>query len=229
MRRIGIICLGMATLFAVLILPGLANAATAPAPAPVAASQGFAPIGNTLNLTSPAGNLTATVQKVDTGAVAPVGAVVPGSNGMVVGPGNTVVTPGQLTAMRHGKHVAILTAATLYQVAVSGKECAGGGCWVWQQTVGPVDYWGYGATIWHGWVNGTYWPQDNLYNCANHSGLGWQIAVGYCLWQGNDPTTTSEDIAVGFHANFQFSFGLYSVFHWIYIGIGNLGWTVSYG
>ena len=166
MKRIASICIGVATVFATLILPSAANAATPATPAPVAASQGFAPIGSTLNLTSPAGSLTATVQKVVTGAVAPVGAPVPGSDGMVVGPNNTVVTPAQLTAIRHHHRVVLLDAATLYQVAVSGKACACGGCWVWQQTVGPVDYWGYGATIWHGWVNGTYWPQDNLYNCC---------------------------------------------------------------
>ena len=215
--------------FVGLILPSAAGAAAPPTPAPVAASQGFAPIGGSLNLTSSAGNLTMTVQKVDTGAVAPVGAVIPGSGGMVVGPANTVVTAAQLTALRHHHRVVLLDAATLQQVQVSGEECSFYGCFFWHQAVGPVDYWVYGATIWHGWVNGTYWPQDNLYNCSNNGGAGFSVNVGYCIWQGNDPTTTEMDIAVGFHVSFLFYGFPVSQFHWIHIGMGNLGWTATYG
>jgi len=221
-KTISVLC-GMVIILMGLALPSVASAA------PVAASQGFAPIGATQTLTSPAGTLSLTVTKT-TGAVAPVGASVPGTNGLVVGPNNTVVTPAQLTAIRHHHKVVILTSATLQQITVSGAECAQGGCWVWHQNVGPVQYWVYGNTIWHGWVGGNYWPNDDLYNCSNNGGFGWTVTVGYCLWQGNNPTSTSMlDIAVGFHVNFLFYGFPVSYFHWIYIGMGSLGWSVQYG
>jgi hypothetical protein len=234
MKRIAAILVGMATMLLTVIVPSVANAAAPPAPptptvtAPAAAG-GFAPIGTPITLHTPAQTVTMNVQRVVTGDKAPVGAPIPGANGMVVGPNNSVVTKAQLSAMRHGKHVVLLAGAYLYQVQVQGEMCGYPlGCsWDWWQWLGPVDYWGYGSEIWHGWVGSNYWPNDNLEGCSNHGGFFYSVTTSYCSWQGANPTAQDMDIALWFQTHyFQYTF---VSTYWMHIEIGSLGWTLTTG